>query len=264
MNYPKISIVTPSYNQAQFLEKTIISVINQNYPNLEYIIIDGGSTDGSADIIKKYEKHLTYWVSEKDSGQSEALNKGFAKATGEIYAYLNSDDIYQPDALNFVGDFFNNYPIVDLLYGSAFLLDHDDRRIGIIPSLPFKLKEFLNGVFSIPQQSTFWKPNVYEKVGGFNEENQTCMDGEFFAWAAFNSFNLKNVDNVLGSFRLHKLSKTSDKSLKYLLKLQSDKMKLITEISTKSKISVNKFYNIYFRIKYLPIKLLKKLKLWYF
>ncbi len=94
MNYPKISIVTPSFNHAQFLEETILSVITQNYPNLEYVIIDGGSTDGSVDIIKKYEKHLTYWVSEPDNGHGDALNKGFAKSTGEIMAWINSDDKY--------------------------------------------------------------------------------------------------------------------------------------------------------------------------
>ena len=95
MNYPKISIVTPSFNHAQFLEETILSVISQNYPDLEYIIIDGGSTDGSVEIIKKYEQYLTYWISEPDNGQSDALNKGFTRATGDIYGWLNSDDLYK-------------------------------------------------------------------------------------------------------------------------------------------------------------------------
>src|SRR5687768_13083798 len=106
MNSPKISIITPSYNQGRFIEETILSVINQNYPNLEYIIIDGGSTDNTVEIIRKYEQHLAYWVSEKDGGQSEAINKGFKKATGDIVCWINSDDFFMPGALSKVADCF--------------------------------------------------------------------------------------------------------------------------------------------------------------
>src|SRR5437660_7841664 len=107
---PRVSIVTPSFNQGPFLEETIRSVLLQGYPDLEYIIIDGGSTDDSVEIIRKYEKWLAYWVSEKDSGQTHAINKGFARSTGEIYAYLNSDDVYLPDALHNIASFFDKQP----------------------------------------------------------------------------------------------------------------------------------------------------------
>src|SRR3990172_2381086 len=108
--YPKITVVTPSYNQVSFLERTILSVLNQNYPNLEYIIIDGGSTDGSVEIIKKYESKLAYWVSEPDRGQSHAINKGWMRSSGEIMAYLNSDDTYRDGALFCIAKYFTEHP----------------------------------------------------------------------------------------------------------------------------------------------------------
>ena len=121
--WPKISIVTPSFNQVQFLEETIRSVLLQGYPNLEYIIIDGGSTDGSIDIIKKYSRWLRYWVSEPDSGQSNAINKGFAKASGEIFGYLNSDDLYEPNALKIISSYFMNNSACNLLAGECTVFD---------------------------------------------------------------------------------------------------------------------------------------------
>ena len=129
LNYSKISIVTPSYNQSQFLERTILSVLNQNYPNLEYLIIDGGSTDGSVEIIRKYEKYLAYWVSEKDNGQADAINRGFQKSTGKILAWLNSDDIYLPGTLLKVSETFNKNPEVDLIFSNIFFIDEYDNRI---------------------------------------------------------------------------------------------------------------------------------------
>lgn len=259
MQYPKISIVTPSFNQAIFLERTILSVVNQNYPNLEYIIIDGGSIDDSVEIIKKYEKYLAYWISEKDSGQSEAINKGFKKATGEIFAYLNSDDIYQSNTLNYIADFFNNNRLVDILYGQAILINENDLKIGFIPALPFRLKELLNGVFSIPQQSAFWRKHVFEKLLGFNENNHTCMDGEFFARAAYHNFKFKKVNVVLASFRIHKNSKTSDKSSQKKILFQKDRLAFISELSSKAGIQTNRGLELIYRIKYIPIKLYHKI-----
>ena len=117
MNYPKISIVTPSFNQAPYIEETLQSVLGQNYPNLEYVVIDGGSADGSVDIIKKYEDQLHYFVSEKDFGHGHAINKGFAKTSGEIMAWINSDDKYMPWAFNVVAEIFKKFPEVDWIIG---------------------------------------------------------------------------------------------------------------------------------------------------
>lgn len=263
MNYPKISIVTPSFNQAVFIERTILSVINQKYPNLEYIIIDGGSTDGSIEIIKKYEKYLTYWVSEKDKGQSDALNKGFSKASGEIFAYLNSDDIYLPNTLSIIAQKFQENEIIDIIYGHAILIDADENKIGLCVALPYKLKEHLNGVFSIPQQSSFWRKKVYEKVGGFNLENHSCMDAEFFALASVYDFRFKDINQILAGFRIHASSKTGNKNapLKSIYKI--DQEKIFSKICAIKDVRTNKFLGKYYRLKYLPIKLYKKLLLSY-
>ena len=130
-NWPKISIITPSYNQGEFLERTILSVIEQNYPNLEYIIIDGGSTDGSVDIIQKYADKLAYWISEKDNGQTHAINKGFKKATGEIVAWLNSDDELCEGALMAVASVFMEHDEADFVFGNQYSIDSNGKiKIG--------------------------------------------------------------------------------------------------------------------------------------
>jgi glycosyltransferase involved in cell wall biosynthesis len=254
-SWPKISIVTPSYNQAQFLERTILSVLNQNYPNLEYIIIDGGSTDGSVEIIKKYEKYLSYWVSEKDRGQSHALNKGFEKANGKIFAYLNSDDLYLPNVLKIISKYFNQNEW-DIIYGHSYVIDASDNINNLSVALPFRLKEYFFGVFPIPQQSSFWKPEVFYKTKGFNIENHTCMDGEFYVKAATLGFKFKPINYILSCFRIHKDSITG--SGKFNKQYYLDE-KIIKNKYGNSNYN-NKILKFYYRIKYLPIKLLKRLQ----
>lgn len=207
-NYPKISIVTPSYNQAQFLERTILSVLNQNYPNLEYIIIDGGSTDGSVEIIKKYEKYLTYWVSEKDGGQADAINKGFKKSTGEILAWLNSDDTYLPKIFHKVAKKFKQHPEADLIFGDIYFINQYDKRTGELRLTKLNIDNFLYECISLPQPATFWKKNIFNKVGKIQVKYQYCMDLDFFVRIA-EIGKLMHVKEYLANFRIHENSKTS-------------------------------------------------------
>lgn len=261
MRYPKISIVTPSFNQAHFIEATIQSVLKQNYPNLEYIIIDGGSTDGSVDIIKKYEKLLTFWISEKDSGQSEALNKGFSKANGEIFAYLNSDDLLNANTLIRVAELFQNNNDYDLVYANANLIDPNAKSLGLCIALPFNLKEHLAGVFAIPQQSAFWKRNVYEKIGGFNKDNHTCMDGEFFARAYNLGFQFGYFDEIWASFRIHSDSKTGSKNSELVNEYHEMQKKYFLELDSNFKLNFKfRSLQLFYRIKYIPFKLIRLIK----
>ena len=207
-SYPKISIVTPSYNQAKFLERTILSVLNQNYPNLEYIIIDGGSTDGSVEIIKKYEKHLTYWVSEKDKGQTHALNKGFLKSTGEILGWQNSDDIYLPGAFHTVAESFNRFKWADLIFGNTKRIDEQDNEIGELRFVPFSYLSLLYEGMMLNNQSAFWKRSFFFEIGMLDESFKFAMDYDFFERAGRKG-RLKFIRKFLGAFRIHSRSKTS-------------------------------------------------------
>ncbi len=243
-SYPKISIVTPSYNQAQFLERTILSILNQNYPNLEYIIIDGGSTDGSVEIIKKYEKYLAYWVSERDRGQTQAINKGFEKATGDIFAYLNSDDIYMPGTLFKVAEKFKNYPEADMFYGNIYFIDEGDNILDELRFTKTSLSAMIYEGGQMHQTAVFWTKDVYKKVGGFDEKFRFCMDTDFFCRVAKEG-KLFHIRDTLAAFRLHLASKSS--SIKQVGEKEHTEI-VMRYIGAESQSSI-RIKRIYYKIK---------------
>lgn len=219
MTLSRISIVTPSFNQGAFLEACIDSVLSQNYPDLEYIIIDGGSTDDSVDIIRKYERHLAYWVSKPDAGQYQAIAKGFSLSTGEVMAWLNSDDIYLPGALQAVGEIFRNFPDVAWLT-TRFPTGLNEKgaliKLGCFAG--FSRHHFLRGDYLpecgweangfIQQESTFWRRSLWTRSGsGFGGDLKYA--GDFELWCRFfQHARLYGVDVPLGCFRRHELQKT--------------------------------------------------------
>jgi glycosyltransferase involved in cell wall biosynthesis len=204
--WPKISIVIPSYNQEEFLERTILSVLNQNYPNLELIIIDGGSTDGSTEMIKKYEMFLTHWVSEPDQGQASAIKKGFTKTTGEIMAWLNSDDMYLPGTLSAVAEVFGNDNTVDLVYGNGYHVDTEDTILGELRYTPFHFPTLLYSA-TMMQAATFWKRNIYFNTGGINDSYRFSMDYDLLLRMTKNG-TCKHLRRYLSCFRIHGNQKT--------------------------------------------------------
>lgn len=165
---PRISIVTPSFNQGQFLEECIDSVLSQNYPNLEYIVMDGGSTDNSVEIIKKYEKYLIYWQSKPDGGQYRAINEGFKKTSGEILAWLNSDDMYHQSSFYKTAHVFSKYKEIDWITGRPTVFDRDGNIVLVFDYLPvFSREKYLNAGYSNPhiqQESTFWRRSLWKKL----------------------------------------------------------------------------------------------------
>ncbi|MBA4058355.1 MAG: glycosyltransferase, partial [Marivirga sp.] len=198
----KISIITPSYNQAEFLERTILSVLNQGYDDLEYIIIDGGSTDESLAIIKKYADRLAYWVSEKDSGMYEAINKGFAHATGEIMGWLNADDILLTGALFTIREVFQLFPEVKWVTGMPVSIDERDRIISFQPVQSWSKLKTISGQYRwIQQESTYWRRELWH-VSGEKVDPGFSLAGDFELWARFfRHEKLYSIHIALAGFR---------------------------------------------------------------
>lgn len=203
----QISLVTPSYNQAGFLPRTIESVLGQGYPGLEYIIIDGGSSDTSAAVIRAHEQHLAYWVSEPDRGQSDAINKGWKRGRGDILGYLNSDDLLLPGALERVAAFFGSRKDVGLVYGNAVFIDESGRTTGRLDGQPFDLRRLLLREIDIPQPAMFFRRCVLDDVGFLDEEFHYTMDFDFWLRTAMHH-TIEYLPCDLAAMRLHGGAKT--------------------------------------------------------
>ncbi len=180
---PKISVVVPSYNQGRYLEATLRSVLDQHYPHLELIVIDGGSTDGSVDLLRRYSRELAYWVSEPDGGHTLGLIKGFKRATGTIQCWLNSDDLHEPHALARVAAFFAARPAARLVYGNSTWIDGDGKPLYYRRELPFYRWMWLYNYNYLPQPATFWTRELYDEVGGLDPRFELAMDADL--WARF-------------------------------------------------------------------------------
>jgi glycosyltransferase involved in cell wall biosynthesis len=202
-----VSIITPSFNQARYLEATIRSVLEQDHPELEYIIVDGGSSDGSQEIIQKYAHRLAWWVSEKDQGQTDAINKGFAHAHGEVLAWLNSDDTYTPGAIPAALASLQSNPEAGLVYGDANFIDENGNIIGAFPAAQTDLKRLRRGYVHIPQQAAFFRAELWKQVGPLDPSFFFAMDYDLWVRIA-KVAPLLYTRQPWANFRLHSQGKT--------------------------------------------------------
>lgn len=205
--FPTISVITPSFNQGGYLRETLASVVDQRYPSLELIVMDGGSTDDSLDVIRSFEGHIAYWESEKDRGQAHAINKGLERATGDVLCWLNSDDVFLPGALNAIAFAFNTHPDWDWVSAPSLKFGEGLHEIGGFYELPRDAAEWMVHC-PISQPSTFWRRSVYERHGPLDESFHFALDYEYWVRLVTGGERLHFVDRPLSAYRLHDVSKT--------------------------------------------------------
>jgi glycosyltransferase involved in cell wall biosynthesis len=220
---PRISLVTPCLNQAELVRQTLASVLDQHYPNLDYVVIDGGSTDGSADVIAETGTLLSHWVSEPDDGHYSALNKGFAKTTGEVMGYLNGDDLLFPNSLFVVAEIFARFPEVQWLTGAHFFVDTHGKYMGYVPPLRWTRWHLLSRQVErfLPQESTFWRRTLWEEAGG-RLDDRFALAADFELWARFSRITRPySVDAPIGCFRFVRGQRSVAFRDQYLAEVQS-------------------------------------------
>jgi len=246
-DWPKISIVMPSFNHVRFIERSILSVLNQSYPNLQLIIIDGGSTDGTVNIINKYASYIDYWVSEKDSGQSDALNKGFVLANGELFGWLNSDDLYLPNAFYSVVAEFNQHPDKSLVFGDWLSIDENDIFIDLNHAFDFSLNQFKYEGFHLNAQSMFWRSSLHKKFSGFDMDLYNTMDYQMileFGLLAEKGF--LRIPKVLGAFRRYE----GQKSAGFTDRVLSEQRKIAVHYGYIDKyLRIGRFKRFFYRLR---------------
>lgn len=199
----KISIVTVSFNQHAYLREAMDSILDQGYPELEYIVVDPGSTDGSRELIQSYSSQISHVVFEPDRGAADGLNKGFSVATGEVFGFLNADDLLMPGSLQRIADVFKQHPECDIAFGNGHVIDAEGRRVKHVKARDFTVRRYFHGGSRWLQQSTFFRREVFIRSGGFNPENRTCWDGELFVNMAKQGAAIMYVDADLSAFRIH-------------------------------------------------------------
>lgn len=205
----KISVITPSFNQSQFLEATLQSVIGQNYSGLEYIVVDGGSTDDTLSILRKHDNHLAYWVSEKDGGQSQAFNKGLQRSTGEIIGWLNSDDLYLGNSLEKAARYFQEHEDIDVVFTDYMFIDENGTFLRRRKEIPFRYDVYLwTGDCYHANCAGFFRRRLFDRIGGLDEKLHFGMDYDFYMRAARANCRFGHLRDYWGAYRLHKQSKS--------------------------------------------------------
>lgn len=207
LSSPLVSIVTPSFNQSAYLKQTMQSVFSQTYPHIEYIVVDGGSQDGSREIIAGYAQRLAWWVSEPDQGQTDAINKGFARSTGRYLAWLNADDILHPHAVAEAVAYLEEHPQTGLVYGDADFIDAAGRVVGRFPAAQTDYARLRRGYVHIPQQAAFWRADLWQQVGPLDPSFVFAMDYDLWVRLAKIS-RIQYLPRLWAQFRLHADSKT--------------------------------------------------------
>jgi glycosyltransferase involved in cell wall biosynthesis len=206
----KISIITPTYNSDKYIKETMDSIHDQSYRDFEHIVVDGLSNDRTLDIVKTYSQ--VFLISEKDKGQSDALNKGFSLAKGDILAWQNSDDLYFKDTFKSVVECFQANPDIDVVYGFYQLIGSKGEWICDVYPIKWNATLFSRGRFCPPQPTVFWRKSVWQKCGPLNEALHYCMDVDFYSRSINSNFKFRRVDKMLGKFRIHESSKTQNKN----------------------------------------------------